>query len=221
MTELVVPFQADRYAAVERLSALIAPPYDVIQPADRARLAARDPHNVVHITLPEVAESAGDPYTHAAALLEKWRRTGVLVRDAEPSVYVLAQDFALPGGERRTRIGMFGALAAEPYGTGRVKPHERTHAGPKADRLALLRATRTGVESIFVLAPDPDGALAHALANIAKLPPAARVRPIEGAPSVLQTTEALARTRAADAYAAVRSTTRDSDDARPHTSPRP
>ena len=175
MTELVVPFRADRYGAVERLSALIAPPYDVIQPAERAALAARDPHNVVHLTLPE----AGN-YTHAAALLEEWRRTGVLVRDAEPSVYVLAQDFTVPTGERRTRLGMFGALATEPYDAGRVKPHERTHAGPKADRLALLRATRTSLESIFVLAPDPDGGLATALADVAKTPPAARAE-LDGA----------------------------------------
>jgi uncharacterized protein (DUF1015 family) len=69
---------------------------------------------------------------------------------------------------------MFAALAAEPYDTGRVKPHERTHAGPKADRLELMRATRTNLESIFVLAPDPDGALACGLADVAKRPPTAR-----------------------------------------------
>lgn len=69
---------------------------------------------------------------------------------------------------------MFAALAAEPYEAGRVKPHEKTHAGPKADRLALLRATRTSLESIFVLAPDPDGRLAGALAAVAKRSPTAR-----------------------------------------------
>src|SRR5204862_6211633 len=94
--------------------------------------------------------------------------------DAGPAVYVMAQEFALPSGERRTRIGMFAAVSAEPYETRRVRPHERTHSGPKADRLALLRATGSNVESIFLLAPDPDRALATALGDVARRPPDAR-----------------------------------------------
>ncbi|MGH7700827.1 MAG: DUF1015 domain-containing protein, partial [Gemmatimonadales bacterium] len=172
MTELLVPFRGERYAAADRLSALLAPPYDVIAPPERAMLAARDPHNIVHLILPEAgvlpAGGAVDRYAHAAALLDRWRGEGVLRRDPEPAVYVLAQDFTVPTGERRTRLGMFAALSAEPYETGRVKPHERTHAGPKADRLALRRATRTGLEAVLVLAPDPDGALAAALAAIGR-----------------------------------------------------
>jgi uncharacterized protein (DUF1015 family) len=171
--ELLVPFRGERYGALDRLSGLLAPPYDVITQPVRARLAAWDPHNVVHLTLPG-AGSGGDPYAQAAQLLHEWRRRGVLVREPEPAVYVTAQDFALPTGERRTRIGVFGALAAEPYELGRVKPHEKTHAGPKEDRLALLRATQTSLEPIFVLAPDPDGVLSASLAAVAKRPPAAQ-----------------------------------------------
>ena len=162
---LVVPFRGERYGAVARLSALIAPPYDVISQAERARLAALDAHNIVHVMLPERA-AGSERYAHAAALLAQWRGTGVLVRDAVPAVYVMAQDFALPSGERRTRVGMFAAVSAEPYETRRVRPHERTHSGPKADRLALLRATATNVESIFLLSPDPDRALAAALSEV-------------------------------------------------------
>ena len=162
---LVVPFRGERYGAVARLSALIAPPYDVISQAERARLAALDAHNIVHVMLPERA-AGSERYAHAAALLAQWRGTGVLVRDAEPAVYVMAQDFALPSGERRTRVGMFAAVSAEPYETRRVRPHERTHSGPKADRLALLRATATNVESIFLLSLDPDRALAAALSEV-------------------------------------------------------
>ncbi len=162
---LVVPFRGERYGAVARLSALIAPPYDVISQAERARLAALDAHNIVHVMLPERAPGS-DRYEHAAALLAQWRGAGVLVRDGDPAVYVMAQDFALPSGERRTRVGMFAAVSAEPYETRRVRPHERTHSGPKADRLALLRATATNVESIFLLSPDPDRALAAALSEV-------------------------------------------------------
>ncbi len=171
---LVVPFRGERYGAVARLSALIAPPYDVISQAERARLAALDAHNIVHVMLPERAPGS-DRYEHAAALLAQWRGAGVLVRDGDPAVYVMAQDFALPSGEHRTRVGMFAAVSAEPYETGRVRPHERTHSGPKADRLALLRAAATNVESIFLIAPDPDRVLAAALGEVVtKRPPDAR-----------------------------------------------
>lgn len=182
---LVVPFQGERYAATDRLSALIAPPYDVVSRDDRARLAARDPHNIVHLMLPEAPPGVGGPgggvgardddrYAHAAALLASWRAAGVLRRDPAQSVYVVAQDYQLPTGEQRTRIGMLAALRAEPFAARRVRPHERTHAAPKADRLALLRATRANVESIFLLAPDVDGALARALVQYASGVPAAR-----------------------------------------------
>jgi uncharacterized protein (DUF1015 family) len=170
--DLAVPFRGERYAAAG-LSPLIAPPYDVISPSQRARYAAQDAHNIVHLMLPE-APAGGDRYAHAAALLAAWRGAGVLTRDAEPAAYVLAQDFALPSGERRTRCGVFVALAAEGYEPRRVRPHERTHAGPKADRLALLRATRTSLESIFVIAPDPQGELAAAIRAVAATPPAGR-----------------------------------------------
>ena len=168
-----MPFRGERYRATERLSALIAPPYDVITPEQRGRYAAWDSHNIVHIMLPE-AMSHEDRYARAAALLAEWRAQGVLVTDAEPSVYVLSQEYQPPGGPARTRLGVFAAVAAEPYETGRVKPHEKTHAGPKADRLALLRTTRTNLESIFLIAPDADGALAAELAGIAKTAPTTR-----------------------------------------------
>jgi len=165
---LVVPFRGERYAPAG-LSAVLAPPYDVIAPEDRPRYAARDSHNIVHLIVPE-APAAESRYARAAALLEEWRGAGVLRRDPADAVYVVAQGFALPTGEPRTRLGMFAAVVAEPFTAGRVRPHERTHAAPKADRLALLEATRTNLESIFVLAPDADRALAHALGRVARDP---------------------------------------------------
>ncbi len=164
-TELVVPFRGERYRATGRLSQLIAPPYDVIRPDQRAAYAARDEHNIVHVMLPE-ASAAADKYRHAAALLAAWREAGVLERDPDPGVYVMSQTFALPSGQQRTRTGLFGAVAAEGYQPGRIRPHERTHRAPKVDRLALLRATRTSLESIFLIARDERGNLAAALARI-------------------------------------------------------
>jgi uncharacterized protein (DUF1015 family) len=170
MADLVAPFRGERYTAVDRLSRLIAPPYDVIDPAERARFAALDADNIVHVMLPEAppGRPENDRYRAAAERLESWRRTGVLSRDPQPVLYVLAQDFTLPTGERRTRRGVFAAVAAEGYEPRRIRPHEKTHAGPKADRLELMRATATNIESIFLLAPDRDRALAKAIAAAAQ-----------------------------------------------------
>lgn len=145
---------------MDRLGRLIAPPYDVISAAERAELAARDPCNVVRVILPE---GGADRYRLAAATLEKWRRSGVLVRDPEPAVWVVQHEYSDLSGRRRLRTGCIGALSVEPFSTGRVRPHERTHGGPKEDRLALLRATRTMCEALLVLAPDPRGDLAASL----------------------------------------------------------
>jgi uncharacterized protein (DUF1015 family) len=159
---LIAPFAGERYADAAALSRLIAPPYDVISTEQRRRYAAADPHNIVHLILPEAAGDV-NRYTAAAVQLAAWRAAGVFVRDPEPAVYVVAQDFQTPAGERHTRVGMFAAAATEPYETRRIRPHEKTHRGPKVDRLELLRATHASLESIFLLAPDADGALAAGL----------------------------------------------------------
>jgi len=173
MSDLVSPFRGERYAAREKLSRLIAPPYDVIDADERARYAALDEHNIVHVMLPEapLAAPPDDRYRIAAGLLASWRARGVLTRDPEPALYVLAQDFTLPTGERCTRRGVFAAVKAEGYEPRRIRPHERTHAGPKADRLALLRATATNIESIFLLAPDRDRSLANVVAETTQAKP--------------------------------------------------
>jgi uncharacterized protein (DUF1015 family) len=170
MADLVAPFRGERYAAAEKLSRLIAPPSDVIDPTDRARYAALDAHNIVHVMLPEArpGQPEDDRYPAAAERLAAWRASGVVKRDPDPVLYVMAQDFRLPSGEKCTRRGVFAAVAAEGYEPRRIRPHEHTHAGPKADRLALMRATATNIESIFLLAPDPDRSLATAVADAAR-----------------------------------------------------
>ncbi len=166
---LVTPFAGERYADAAALSRLIAPPYDVISSEQRRRYAAADPHNIVHLILPEAAGDA-NRYRAAAVQLAQWRAAGVFVRDPGPAVYVVAQEFQTPAGERHTRVGMFAAAATEPYETRRIRPHEKTHRGPKVDRLELLRATQTNLESIFLLAPDADGALAAGLRAVVQGP---------------------------------------------------
>jgi uncharacterized protein (DUF1015 family) len=138
----VRPFRALRYD-VPDLQAVVAPPYDVISDEQRLEYLARDPHNVVHLTLP-------DSEQEAARDLAAWREAGVLVEE-EPSYWWLQQDYVGPDGVARSRHGLVAALRAQPYEDAVVLPHERTHAGPKEGRLRLLRATRTQLEPIFLL----------------------------------------------------------------------
>jgi uncharacterized protein (DUF1015 family) len=152
----VEPLRALHYdpAVAGALQQLAAPPYDVIDPAQRAQLAERSPYNVVAIDLPEDPDG-GDRYAHAAKLLEAWRAEGALVQDAEPAVWALVQDYTAPDGRRLTRNGFFARVRIEDYGPGAIRPHERTHPGPKADRLSLTRATQANLSPIFSLYSDP------------------------------------------------------------------
>jgi uncharacterized protein (DUF1015 family) len=143
---VVRPFRALRYdpAVGGPLESLVAPPYDVIAPAQREELLGRSPYNVVHLTLPDSEEEA-------AASLADWRERGILVREPEPTCWWLVQEYVGPDGVARRREGFVAALRLEPYENRVVLPHERTHAGPKEGRLRLLRATRTQLEPLFFL----------------------------------------------------------------------
>ncbi len=142
------------------LQPVVAPPYDVIDAAGRSELAARSPYNVVEIDLPE---ADGDRYAHAAEVLAGWRAGGVVVQDAQPSIWPLEQDYVGPDGRARTRRGFLARVRVEEYGPGRVRPHERTHPGPREDRLRLTRATRANLSPIFSLFSDPENAAWGAL----------------------------------------------------------
>jgi uncharacterized protein (DUF1015 family) len=158
----VQPLQALHYdlAKVGALGDVAAPPYDVIDPEQRAGLAARSPYNVVRIDLPE---GEPDPYANAAATLERWREEGAVVRDPEPALWTLTQDYTGPDGRSLTRHGVFARVRVDDYGPGRIRPHERTHPGPKEDRLRLTRATKANLSPIFSLYDDPTGATAAVL----------------------------------------------------------
>jgi uncharacterized protein (DUF1015 family) len=141
----ISPFRALRYDedVAGPLAELVAPPYDVIDAEARERYLDTSPYNVVHLTLP-------DSETEAGATLADWRERGVL-RLEEPALWWIAQQFVGPDGVERMREGLAAAIEVTPYSDGQVLPHELTHAGPKAGRLRLLRATRTQLEPIFLL----------------------------------------------------------------------
>src|SRR5918999_5578070 len=155
------PLRPLRYdpAAIGSLADVIAPPYDVIDDTMRAELASRSPYNVVHVDIPR-------SYDGATETMAEWRSRGVLVQEDEPAVWVLRQDYTDPTGASRTRTGFFARVRVGEYGPGRIRPHERTHPGPKEDRLRLTRATRTNLPPIFTLFPDADGVAERAIGKI-------------------------------------------------------
>jgi uncharacterized protein (DUF1015 family) len=160
----IQPIRALRYDPDRTggLQEVVAPPYDVIDEEQRAALEARSPYNVVRIDLPRGGE---DRYDRAAALLDQWRSQGAVVLDDTPALWTLAQDYVGPDGEHRTRQGVFARVRVEEYGPGRIRPHERTHPGPREDRLRLTRATKANLSPIFSLFSDPAGAVADALSR--------------------------------------------------------
>jgi uncharacterized protein (DUF1015 family) len=149
----IAPFPAWRYDAsrVGVMADVIAPPYDVISPAEQAALYERSPYNVVRLILARDAERADA----AAGTLRGWIDQGVLAQEAAPAVYLYSQRFTLPDGRARRRDGVLCRLRLEDFSSGVVRPHERTFPGPKRDRLALMRATGAYLSPIFGLYARP------------------------------------------------------------------
>jgi uncharacterized protein (DUF1015 family) len=140
------PFPGIRYAD-DPLDLVTAPPYDVIDAAERAALAAQHEHNVVRIDLPVDGD---DPYAEAGALFDRWRADGVLGTDV-PSLYLYRMTFADEAGRTHETLGVIGALGIEPPGEGDVLPHEHTTPKAKSDRLQLLRATAANLSPVWGL----------------------------------------------------------------------
>ncbi len=143
------PFSALRYAASD-LGPLIAPPYDVLSESDVEELAARDPHNIVHVDVPRERDGA-NRYTAAAALLRSWVAGGVMVRDEAPSFTLYRMRFSDESGRAREIVGVIGALEVVDEGAGGVLPHERTTPKASTDRLDLTRATQANLSPVWGL----------------------------------------------------------------------
>jgi uncharacterized protein (DUF1015 family) len=182
----ISPFHPYRYtAAAGALDRLVTQPYDKISPEMRERYLEASPYNPVRIILgkpaPDDGES-GNVYTRAARHLEDWIGAGVLAREAEASLFAYFQEFTVPDtGERLTRKGFIGLGEVADYSDGVVHRHEQTLAGPKRDRLELLRRTRAHFGQIFMLYPDPECAVDRILDEAAAAEPAMSVQDEYGA----------------------------------------
>jgi uncharacterized protein (DUF1015 family) len=200
----VQPLRALHYdtSVAGALADVVAPPYDVIDDEQRAALIARSPFNVAAVDLPR---GEPDPYAAAGELFESWQLQGALTRDREPAVWAHTQDYTGPDGRTLTRHGFFCRVRIEEYGPGRVRPHERTHPGPKEDRLRLTRATRANISPIFSLYSDPSNAAWNALSPATAAAPWGEVTDADG------TVHRLWRVTDPGAIAAVQAATSDAE----------
>src|SRR5262245_11216471 len=151
-------FRAFRYdlGRVGALSDVVAPPYDVIGPELQDALYRKSEYNVVRLDLSKDEPGDGESnnrYTRAAGTLRDWLRDGVLQQDSARGLYVYEQEFAVEG-RKYTRRGFLARVRLEPFGEGKIYAHEETMPGPKADRLALFRATGMNLSPVFGLYPD-------------------------------------------------------------------
>lgn len=192
----VYPFRPVQYAAFAKaagggwapadLSAVIAPPYDVLDASGKSALLAKSAQNIVAIDLPHIpAKELGPPsaYEGAAAQYERWQREGVLARRAGAAMWVYRQTFTFHG-QKHARTGMVCTLGVAPFGPragGGILPHEETFSGPKEDRMALMKATRAQLSPIFGLHADEAGRAAKLLTTLAaSRKPDATATSIEG-----------------------------------------
>ena len=177
----VYPFRALRYNP-DRVSfdRVLTQPYDKISPAAQERYYNSDPHNLITIekgrTLP-TDNAENNVYTRARAALQKWIAEAVVQQDHAASFYAYSQEYTVPGtDERRTRRGFIGAGKLEEYSAGVVFRHEHTLSGPKADRLELLRHTRTHTGQLFMLYTDEQRRIDTILADAEIAPPVTTVK---------------------------------------------
>jgi uncharacterized protein (DUF1015 family) len=143
------------------LSKVVAPPYDQITPAMQERLYALSPANVVRVSYPADQPGPGetpDKYVRARQTLDAWLRDGVWAQEELPAIYPYTQTYQVAGREV-TRAGFVALGEVSDYARGIVLPHERTHTGPKQDRMRLLETTGADTGLLFMLTSDPDGRL--------------------------------------------------------------
>lgn len=187
------PFRGIRYneSRFPDLSPVLAPPYDVISAADYRALRERSDYNFVQLILrdpkaptPPPEKQGPELYEEAAELLEQWIDDETLVQDRVPAVYLLDQTFTV-NGETKTRRAFIAGLRVEEFGKGSVFPHEQTMPGPKADRLALMEATRVNMCQVFGLYRD-EGAVAAVLEQMRDVDPIAEGVGYDGTKNTLR-----------------------------------
>ena len=172
----IYPFSGYRYnqKIVSDIGAVFTEPYDKINPELQEKYYQRHPYNIVRLIKGKTNpgdDKSNNQYTRARDYLDQWIADGILTREDREAIYVYNEEYSVAGGERKTRHGFIALGRLEELGKGGVMPHERTLAGPKADRLNLMRATGTQFGLIFMLYLDTENEVNNALAELCRREP--------------------------------------------------
>ena len=147
----IIPFCGLRYSRkkIKNINKIFAPPYDVISAKEQGELYKQHPLNIIRLILGKQSKNddrRNNRYARAGNLFKKWIKTGILVKDANPSIYIYTQDYTFEGIAKK-RIGF---LARMKFEKGKeCLPHEHTLAKPKQDRVKLIRAVQANLSPIF------------------------------------------------------------------------
>lgn len=155
----IASFRGYRFnkSEVGDLNQVVTQPYDNIDKTLRDEYLQRSEFNVVRIIKapPQPNDTPNDnPYTRAAGYWERWIEDRVLIREPGPAIYPYFQEYTIDG-KTFVRKGLIALLALDDKKL-KVRAHEHTLAGPKADRLKLMRATEANDGQIFMLYNDAE-----------------------------------------------------------------
>jgi uncharacterized protein (DUF1015 family) len=172
----IKPFRAIRYNQdkIDSINHVISQPYDRVRYGLQDQYYDLSPYNVTRIIKGKETDNDSETnnvYTRANDFLNQWLDEGILVREDQPAFYVYHQSFSLPSGKTITRKAFINAFELSHFDEGIVLPHEKTHAGPKVDRLNLTRATETYFGNIFMLYPDPENKIDAIFEKAIQRPP--------------------------------------------------
>jgi len=155
----IKPFRGVLYnkGKIKDLSKVMAPPYDVISPADQEFYYELHSYNVIRLILgKEYAEdnTFNNKYTRAKKYFRGWLSRDILKKKKNEGIYIYEEEYFIEG-EKKKRRGFIALMKLEDFNSGVIFPHERTLSSPREDRFKLLSACEANLSPIFSFYSDP------------------------------------------------------------------
>ena len=167
---IILPFKGFRYnpEKINDISKVITPPYDIISEEERDGYYQLDPNNIIRLILGKDFpgdDQSNNKYTRSAEFFDTWRKEEILIQEAEPAIYVYAQEFTL-SGKKYVRRGFISLVKLEDFQTGQIYPHEHTLAKPKEDRMNLMKACNANFSQVFTFFEDECSKISNLLYKV-------------------------------------------------------
>lgn len=163
----IIPFRGVFYnpEKIQKLSDVVAPPFDVISKEAQHRFHENHPNNIVRLTLGMKTENdttGNNRFTRAADCFNEWLSENILIRDKTPAIYLSSLEFSF---ENRAliRYGLIALIGLVPFSEGIVLPHEKTFTNVKSERLELIKACRANFSTIFSMYSDKENSVLDTL----------------------------------------------------------